>query len=175
MTFGPSRPNITENKANMGRLVEARRASEAPEETSTERKEISPELKARLLAFDNAAHEYVMFMHDYYDKKDALWENSDREDELFSAEYISQNGDLAKLLQFLRIEKRVTEEDREDLAERGNKVAVQFIELHKALDSRKQELEDAVNAYSDLFEDPLEVAYLSALDNVIGGKPQTEA
>ena len=100
MTFGPSRPNITENKANMGRLVEARRASEAPEETSTERKEISPELKARLLAFDNAAHEYVMFMHDYYDKKDALWENSDREDELFSAEYISQMETLRSCSNF---------------------------------------------------------------------------
>lgn len=169
---------MLEHRANMARLkaVQEQEPEVRPDaNVSPEHREISPELKERLLAFDNAANEYLIFMHDYYDKKNALWENRDREDELFSAEYISQNGDLARLLQFLRIEKKVTEEEQEDLLERGNKVAVQFIELHKALDKRKQELEDAINAYGDLFESPLEVAYLSALDKVIENRPQAAA
>lgn len=46
--------------------------------------------------------------------------------------------------------------------------------MRRTLEDKKRAFEAQLELFSDLFENPLEVAYLSALDNVIKNRPSAQ-
>ena len=161
-------PEALAHSAEMDRLREIRKEKGRDKIGYTLENEITPELEARLLEFERITNEYLKFLHEiYYIYDTSLSTRRDQNQEFLEM----SKSPVSRLLHFSSgfhvaseesLRKTHSERDEEDRKSRH------------ALEAKKQEFERQLELFSDLFENPIEVAYLSALDNVIKNRPSAQ-
>ncbi len=170
MVFAPrgKSPEGLAHNAEVMRLNKIRQENEHKNIGSKRDTEVSPELEERLREFDRITNEYLAFLHNVYYDFDAELDVQLDGNEEFLEHYTSPVG---KLLQFVTSLQVSADEDIKKIY--GER-AEEHRKMRRTLEDKKRAFEAQLELFSDLFENPLEVAYLSALDNVIKNRPSAQ-
>ena len=170
MVFAPrgKSPEGLAHNAEVMRLNKIRQENEQKNIGSKRDKEVSPELEERLREFDRITNEYLTFLYRTYYDLDAELDARSQQNEGFLE--MSSNP-ISRLLHF-RAGLHISSE--EHLKEVHGERSEEDRNMRRVLEDQKRAFEVQLELFSDLFEDPKEVAYLSALDNMIKNRPSAQ-